>query len=287
LSLARELEAVWMFVRRDLLLRSYFGFSYLTSLLGNISTLIIYGMIASFGRSDPQLQALAGGYVNFIISGLVVNTLLATALSGPYEGLMDCFWNNRLEVIMASPLRLPLFVTGLSIGRYGDTLIRIALYLVGGSLFLGFTWPAAPRVLSFLAVLLPALVACTGLGLIAASTVYTLDARGGQDPVRFVVETAAGLVAGVYFPLQRLPQWVQWLGHLIPHTYAIDGMRRALFGATSVPLLPVHTHLPLPPLLADCLILWIYALIVLPAGWRLFRYGIHLARCDGRLSRWV
>jgi ABC-2 type transport system permease protein len=252
-----------------------------------VSMLVIYGMIARFGQSVPEVQSLAGGYVNFVVSGLVINTLLATALSGPYWGLMESFWNNRVEIITASPLRLPLFVTGISAGRYVDAVIRMAIYLVGGTAFLGFTWPKAPQVLSLFAVLLPALVACTGLGLAAASSIYTLDARGGQDPIRFAVEAISGLVAGVYFPLQVLPAGARWLAHIVPHTYAIDGMRRALFGSDSIPLLPIHQYLPASPLAADSLILTLYAVIALPVGWKLFRYGMRLARSDGRLSRWL
>lgn len=287
LSRLRELASIWMFVKRDFLLQTHFKLSYLTELMSTVSSLIIYGMIARFGRSVPEIQALAGGYVNFVISGMALNVLLTTALSGPYNGLLDSFWNNRIEIIMASPLRLPIFVTGLSAGRYVDTTIRMAIYLVGGTLFLGFKWPPAPGILSLFAVLLPALIACTGLGLAAASCIYTLDARGGQDPIRFVVEAISGLVCGVYFPLQVLPVWVQWLGYLVPHTYVIDGMRRALFGAASVPLLPIHGHLPMSPLVVDCLILALYALIALPVGWRLFLHGMRMARSDGRLSRWL
>ena len=87
----------------------------------------------------------------------------------------------------------------------------------------------------------------TGLGLMAASMIYMIDARGGCDPIQFVVETIAGLVAGVYFPLQVLPVWAQWLAHIIPHTYVLDGARRALYGAESVPPLPIHELTNLAP----------------------------------------
>lgn len=286
LSRVRELDAIWMFFKREFLLQTHFKLSYGTDLMHTVSTLIIYGMIARFGQSVPEIQVLAGGYVNFVISGIVINTLLATALSGPYNGLMDAFWNNRIEMILASPLRLPLFVTGISASRYVDAVMRIAIYLIGGTLFLGFEWPKTPMIPASLAVLFLALLGCTGLGLAAASSIFTLDARGGQDPIRFVVETISGLVCGVYFPLGVLPTWAQWLAHLIPHTYALDGMRRALFATSSVPPLPIHDWLPISPLVADCLILALYTLIVFPFGWKLFQYGMHLAKSDGRLSRW-
>ncbi len=287
LSRMRELDVVWMFVKRSLLMQTRFKFAYSMGLAQTASSLVIYGIIASLGRSIPGIGHLPGGYITWVISGLVLNLLLNTAIAGPHEALIDSYWSSRLEMILSSPLRLPVFVTGMSAGRYVDALISIAIYLVGGTIFLGFAWPSAPGILAFLAVLIPAMVACTGLGLAAASSMYTLDARDGEDPIRFAVTTVSGLVAGVYFPLQVLPGWVQWAALLIPHTYALDGIRRALYGERAIPLLPVHHYLPLAPLVADALILLIYALIAIPLGWRLFRYGLDLARTDGRLSRWL
>jgi ABC-2 type transport system permease protein len=287
LSPLREFAAVWMFVRRQFRLLTFFRLSFITGLLASIPQLIIFGVIAKFGQSIPEVQGLSGGYVNFVISGLVINTLLATALSGPYRGLMDSFWNDRIEIILTSPLRLPVFVTGLSAGNYLDAVLRVMIIIVGAALFLGFSVTLAPILLAAPLVLVLGLLACTGLGLAAASSVYTLDARGGQDPIILIVETLSGLVAGVFFPLQLLPHWAQWTVHLIPHTYAIDGMRRAMFGSDKIPLLPFHHYISLPPIWADCLMLAIYAAITLPVGWKLFQYGLRLARMDGRLSRWT
>ena len=286
LSPARELEAVWMFVKRDFLLLTHFISSFLTGIVSAIGPLFIYGMIAHFGKGVPALEGLAGGYINFLISGLVINLLLTTALSGPYEGVMESFSNDRLEIILASPLRLPVFITGLAAGRYVKTVIQMAIYLAGGMLFLGFQWAGAPQIHWLVAILVPAIFACTGLGLVAASSIYTLDARGGQDPVRFFVGMISGLLAGVYFPLHLLPPWAQWLGHLVPHTYAIDGARRAVFGVDTVPLLLLHERVSASPLVVDCVVLIFYALVAFPVGWKMFRFGVQLARTDGRLSRW-
>jgi ABC-2 type transport system permease protein len=282
----RELAAMGMFIKRDYLQQTHFIVSFLTALVASAFPLVIYGIIARFGQAVPEAQALAGGYINFVISGMTLNVLLGTALAGPYSSLLESFWNNRIEIILASPLRLPVFITGLSAGRYVEALMRMAIYLGGATLFLNFTWPALSGILAALGVLIPALLACTGLGLAAASSLYTLDARGGQDPVRFIVETIAGLFSGVYFPLQVLPAWAQWIGCLAPHTYAIDGVRRILFGVESVPPLPIHGVIPLPPVWADGLILTLFAALTVPIGWRLFKHGIQLARRDGRLSRW-
>lgn len=283
----RELAAVWMFVKREFHLLTFFKFSFITGLVATVPQLIIFGVIARFGQAIPEVERLSGGYVNFVISGLVINTLLATALTGPYKGLMDSFWNDRIEIILTSPLRLPVFVTGLSLGNYIEAVLRVLILVVGATLFLGLAWVTVPNALTAAVVLVLGLLACTGLGLAAASSVYTLDARGGQDPIILIVETISGLVSGVFFPPQLLPIWAQWIAHLVPHTYAIDGMRRALFGSDKIPLLAFHSHIPLPPLWADCLMLLVYAAVALPVGWKLFEYGVRLARMDGRLSRWT
>lgn len=287
LSGRQQCAAVWVFVKRDLSLLTRFKASYFTGLMGTVQQLIIYAMIARFGRSLPVAHGIAGGYVDFVLTGLALNVLLSTALTGPYLGLMDSFWSNRIEILLASPLRLPGFVMGLSIGKFVDAAIQIAVILCGGWLFFGFVWPSGTNVALFVCVLLPALGAVVGLGLAAAGMVYLLDARGGQDPVQFAVQTISSLVAGVYFPIQVLPAGVRWLCYLVPQTYALDGMRRALFGGHSLVAPSLLSGLPLSPFVLDVLILLAYGGLALPLGWLLFRHGMEKARIDGRLSRWL
>jgi len=136
LTFKNELQIVWMFLRRAFLLQTHFKFSYFIGLLGTVSTLVMYGMIARFGSESTEAHPLSGGYVNYVITGLVINTLLATALSGPYRGLMDCFWSNRAETLMASPIRLQIFAAGVSIGHYLDAVVLVLYGL--GSLSLGW-----------------------------------------------------------------------------------------------------------------------------------------------------
>jgi ABC-2 type transport system permease protein len=284
LSGRQQLAVVWVFVKRDMSLLTRFKASYLTNLMGTVQQLVIYAMIARFAHSLPVVRGMTGGYVDFVLTGLALNTLLTTALTGPYLGLMDSFWSNRIEILLAAPLRLPGFVIGLSIGKYVDAAIQIAIILCGGWIFFDFVWPSGGNALVFLVVLIPALISVIGLGLAAAGMVYLVDARGGQDPVQFAVQTISSLVAGVYFPIQVLPVGVRWLCYLVPQTYALDGMRRALFGAHSLPAPPM---LAAAPLLMDVLILLAYAALALPLGWLLFRHGLEKARIDGRLSRWL
>jgi len=277
----------WIFIRRSLRLWTYFKLNFLISQAEVISNLIIFATIARFHAGT------GGDYVSFVILGLILNLLLTAALTAPYYGLLESFWSNRMEMLLMSPIRLPLFVVGTSIGGYIQAGFRVALTVALGWLWFGFApWSATRGDGGWGAAVLLLLLgafACTGLGLMAAGNVYHLDARGGQDPVSFVVGLLAGLAAGVYFPIQVLPEWVQWLACLIPHTYALDGVRRAILGPDAAGgLLPPHRLLPgAPPVAVDAAALLFYGLLAVPIGWLLLEWGIRRARADGRLSRWV
>jgi len=124
--------------------------------------------------------------------------------------------------------------------------------------------------------------------LMGASLIYFIDARGGQDPIRWIVGILVGLASGVYYPLSILPEWVQWLGCLIPHTYALDAARRAILGGDfKNPTIPVHRLFGLTPLLTDILMLIAFSVVTVPLGWWMYDRGVRKAKTDGRLSRWV
>lgn len=70
-------------------------------------------------------------------------------------------------------------------------------------------------------------------GMILASAMLNMSRSG-----MFLSEGVAGVVyllSGVVFPLSVLPGWMQAIGTLLPTTYWLEGMRRALTGPQTVP----------------------------------------------------
>ena len=245
--------------------------------------------MASFQEAGPELEAYGGDFATFLVVGLAANTVFAAALAAPYMGLLASWQANRLELLMLSPVNLPLFIAGISLGQYLRAAFRVAIYLVLGIAVFGAGrgWsPAAAGILVGLAAFVLAIAASMGLGLAAAAMVYFVDARGGSDPVRLVVEAVAGIAAGVYFPVSFLPQWLAWLACAVPHTYALDTLRRGLAGGSHLRTLPIHGILPGSPVEVNLLVLTVYAILAMLIGLWLFRQGLELARSDGRLSTW-
>jgi len=283
-------RAIWTFVKRDLKIWTYFKLNFLIDLAGIFSNLAIYSLIAlvAGGAVGSSLKPYGGDYVSYVILGIIYNTVLSTSLSAPYWGTMEAFWTGRLEILMITPISTPLFITGTSIGGYVRTFINILIYVFFGVFLFGLKVSAtADYGLAILYILLAA-VACMGLGLMGASLIYFIDARGGQDPIRWVVEILVGLASGVYYPLNILPEWMQWLGCMIPHTYAMDAARRAILsGGNGAQTLPIHRIFSLDSLSVDMMILVAFSAITMPLGWWMYNQGVRKAKTDGRLSRWV
>jgi len=285
-----NLRAMWTFVKRDLKIWTYFKLNFLIDIAGIFSNIAIYAIIAMVaGKAvESSLNPFGGDYASYVILGIIFNEIMSTSLSAPYWGTMDAFWTGRLEILMISPISTPLFVTGTSIGRYVRSLINVAFYLIFGALLFGLKLGGTINYGLAILYILVATIACTGLGLMGASLIYLIEARGGEDPIRWIVGILVGLASGVYYPLSILPQWMQWLGCLIPQTYALDAARRSMIGeAIRAKTLPIHGLFSASPMMVDMAALIAFSLVTVPLGWWMYNQGVRRAKMDGRLSRWV
>ena len=283
------LRVVYYFVKRDFKIWTYFKVNFLLELIEIIVDIVTMAIIA-FATKDflrPKLEAYGGDFFNYVVLGLVCNSILSVALTSPSTAIRSAYWNRRIEILLSAPISPPLIVTALSIGPIVRASIRILVYLIV-ALLIGLTIKS--MTLLGLVILVLGFISSIGLGLISSSMFYLLEAKGGGDPVEWVVNIIARLFSGLYYPLNVLPEWCRWLSLLVPHTYVFDAERRILFGATSsIPTLPLHIHfssIGLTPILTDLIILILYAIVTPPVGYYLLKKGFRIALRDGRLSWW-
>ena len=121
-----------------------------------------------------------------------------------------------------------------------------------------------------LVILVLTIVAMTAVGIIAASFIMVLK-RG--DPVTWLFNSLGLLLGGVYYPVSLMPEWLQKLSWLLPITYSLDGMRRALL-----------TNASFQELWPNIAALLIFSAILVPASLAIFRHAVHRAKVDGSLA---
>ena len=78
----------------------------------------------------------------------------------------------------------------------------------------------------------------------------------------------------MFYPITILPGWLQLVSYLVPLTYSLGGMRRAIQLGEQV-----------SALVTDVLPLMLFAAILLPLGFMAFRYAVKRAKIEGSLTQ--
>jgi ABC-2 type transport system permease protein len=113
------------------------------------------------------------------------------------------------------------------------------------------------------------IICISGIGLIAAGIIMVTK-RG--EPITWTFSTLSGFLSGVIFPISVLPGWLQKVSAILPPTYALSALRKALI-----------IDATFNDVRGDVTILALMSSITIPLGIFVFRWGFNKARRDGTL----
>jgi ABC-2 type transport system permease protein len=188
--------------------------------------------IVVFGGGLGASVSLGGtNYQVFIFPGILTMTILFSSI---FFGLY-IVWDKRIdffkEVLVAPLSRLTIFA-GKTLGGCTDALIQGSLMLAFG-VILGVSYSAqmVALVMIFMLVLASAIVS---IGLVIGS--FMESPEGFNLIVSFLVFPLFFL-SGALFPIDNLPSWLRAFTTLNPVTYAVDGMRGAILGMSTFPVI--------------------------------------------------
>ncbi len=194
---------------------------FVTQQIGAVVPIIIYFFIARF--FDTRASAVGGDYFAFVILGVIgMHTLNAglRALSKEIDIAVSRGW---FEMVLVEPVPWPLLPFGLGMWQVANAMFAAGVVFVIGLAFgVEIVWSGIP-----LAAGVAALGVLAGLAIgSAAASIKVLAKRG--DPVLTFYSMGASIFSGVYFPIDQLPDWLEPISFLFPHTYVVTGLRRAL-----------------------------------------------------------
>ena len=267
----RTLRQLWLFFWRDLsIARTYRAVFVLEAVEALFGAAMFY-YVARF-VDTPELQhALpqGGSYFAFSLVGFVFLDYLNAALDTFDQSLEEARDSGTLEHLLVTQTSLPVFLAGSAIYPFVATTMRIVVYVAWGAAFFGFPLRAA-NWLAVLTVLLATLLAFSGLGILSAS--YLLLFKKG-NPAKWFFLGVSSVTAGMLFPVNILPDWLQFVARLNPVTYALDAMRASLLGGTGVASL----WRPLAVLL-------LFAAVLLPLSMSVFAWSLRRTKITGTLT---
>jgi len=288
--LSGEWDSFLMFSKREFIIWWSYKMNAIMWVLDVFFTTIVFFMLSLVTRgSDISFFPYGNNYVSFVVLGLFVHFISYTNLGDCIVRVGRIYWGGTMDLYLLSPLSYFTPLMGVMFRGVIDDYPRSALALLFGWLFFGavFIFTSFPVLL---AILLMILVSTLGIGVISASSFYLFNFKQQTEPVKFIFQDVIiALTAGYYYPITVLPKPLQILGSFIPHTYAIDALRRLMIpgGNTVVPVLPLQLALPqINPVTMDLLVLLLMSLIFLPLGRFMYIRGIEKARREGTLTRW-
>ena len=261
-----------LFLKRDWQTQFSYRLSFVLQLFGILFSIASFYFVSQlFGAAaNPYLSAYGGDYFSFVLIGIAFSNYQGVALHTFAGIIQSAQVMGTLEAMLTTPTRLPTLLTASSLWNFAFTSFRVVLYLLVGMLLFGAALPQANLGAGLLALLLT-ILSLSGIGILSASFIIVFK-RG--NPLNFFFGSLSSLLAGVYYPVEVLPEWLQWLARFFPLTYALQAMRKALLnGAT------------LAALVQELSVLALFTAALLPLGLVTFRYAVRQAKRDGSLTQ--
>ncbi|WP_049997194.1 ABC transporter permease [Halococcus sediminicola] len=202
-------------------------------IIGSLTFPLMFLIFLGFGFSGAAIPGLPEGvdYLQYLVPGIMGFTMLLGASFAGLAILSDQDVGFLKEILVA-----PVSRTSIVLGRIAGgstTAIVQAVLVLALSIPLGFElagWLSIPLAAVFLALIA---VTFVGFGIVLASQFS--DSEGFSLIVQFIVFPLFFL-SGAIYPIEGLPGPVEYLAFVNPLTYGVDGLRAALVGASTYPL---------------------------------------------------
>lgn len=261
------------FLRRDFKAELSYRFSFLLNLAGiSFSVIMFYYISKLFGSAaSPFLTDYRGDYFSFVIIGIAFSGYLSTSLHSFSGAIRDGQMTGTLEAMMVTPTGIPSIILFSSLWSFIYTTIEVLIYLLAGVILFGMDLGKA-NILSSLIVMVFTILSFTPFGIISASFIMVFK-RG--DPIAFFFGTSSTLLGGVYYPVSILPSWIQSFSYLLPITYSLRAMRKALLNGA-----------PITEITSDLLALALFSIVMIPLSFLVFRYAVKKAKEKGSLGQY-
>jgi ABC-2 type transport system permease protein len=181
-----------------------------------------------FGAGVGSITTMGSNYQQFIFPGFLAMTIIFNAMfNGAYV-----VWDKKvdfLKEVLVAPLSRTTIFTGKVLGGMTDASLQAFILLIIGMIFgIPFTITSVLLTILMLFVFAMGLVS---LGLIIGSF---MESPEGFGLVSSFAVYPLFLLSGALYPLDNLPHWMQVLTHINPATYAVDGLRSVILGASSM-----------------------------------------------------
>jgi lipooligosaccharide transport system permease protein len=184
-------------------------------------------MLVAFGFGFGKLVSHVEGipYIQFVGTGAVATAVLFSAV---FSAMFDSLYKRRYQRVYDAMLSAPVDVDEIVTGETLFLGVRAGVYGIA-PLLVAFCFGLPPRPAM---LLVPFVGALTGIGFAALGMLFSAAATTFDD-LSYVISgviTPLFLVAGTFFPLNRLPEWLRTAALFNPLYHCVELVRHCAFG---------------------------------------------------------
>ena len=250
----------------------FFVFSVLKPVASVLILVFMYRIVSQAGPNSPIYAYIYLGNAFYIYVGAMV--------AGASFAILDDREHYRtLKYLYVAPIQIPIYLFGRAVAKFIVGSMAVIITLLAGVLFFhvplnlgAANWPL------FLVTLALGLLCLAFMGI--SLGMWTLTIQNEPWMVGESIAAALYLFSGAIFPLTLLPVFLRPLGFLLPLTYWLELVRRALLGpqAAAFPTLAAFSNGQLLAVLAGL------TLVTGGLAYVAFRHFDHVARERGMID---
>ena len=180
-------------------------------------------------------------------------------------------WEGTIEYTFMAPLSRPVHLIGMGIFAVFYGIVRAGIVFGVIAAFFDLSMPRADFAAAML-LLVIASVSFIGIGMMTAVLPLISPEKGTQ--LGYIAQGIMLVVSGVYYDVEVLPTWMEWLAKISPATYALRGIRAAIIDGAGVGSVWV-----------DIWPLIVIGIVSIPLGLWVFGRGERYAKQHGKLKR--
>jgi ABC-2 type transport system permease protein len=196
--------------------------------IGSLAQPLLFLVSFGFGFGSIYQKAGNGNYMEFLAPGIILMSVLFTAL---FSGI-DVIWDRQfgfLKETLAAPVSRLSIMFGRTLG--GATVASIqGIVVFFLTLLVGFRPGSLILVLAGFGIMFLVAVMFTSLGTWIASTME--DMQGFQLIMNFLVMPIFFL-SGALFPTEEMPKFMLLIARINPLSYGVDAIRGTLIGVST------------------------------------------------------
>jgi ABC-2 type transport system permease protein len=181
---------------------------------------IIFLVLLGSVYGDERIEGIRGS--SYLLAGLLGYGVIGTAFAGLAITIVVRRESGLLKRVRGTPLPASVYLSAV----IASTLVVIALEAVAqllvGRYVLDADWPEAP--LSLAVALLLGAASFAALGLAMTGLVRSAE---GSSAVVNAIYLPLTFISGVFFSVETMPAFFEWIAEVSPLTYLLDLVRAA------------------------------------------------------------